>query len=513
MLIQADLGNREPTALPGAVNALSAGRCLPFSQAYRQSPGLYDEMFTARGEIRPHCAVPLQPLLEMVPGQLATLGTAAGRMLLERGVTFNLYRDGAGLERIFPFDVIPRIIDQHTWTALEAGLIQRVRALNAFLSDVYGEGHILKDGLIPRDLILESPQYRRGVVGLNPPMGVYITVAGIDLVRGDDGVFRVLEDNVRTPSGVAYALENRAMMARLMPEVMRASGIRPVENYAADLLACLTELGAENFTNPTVALLTPGPFNSAFFEHVFLSQQMGIELVEGQDLICRDHRLWMKTVHGLKRVHVLYRRIDDDFLDPVVFRPESLLGVAGLTAAVRAGNAIVANGIGTGIADDKAVYAYTPDMIRYYLCEQPLLSIVETYLLRDAEVRATILRDLDQYVIKPTGASGGNGVVIGSQASDRQLGELRTSIEQDPRGYIAQTPIKLSVHPTLVQGADGNMLLAPRHIDLRPFVLLGRTARVMSGGLTRVALREGELIVNSSQGGGSKDTWVLGPSC
>jgi uncharacterized circularly permuted ATP-grasp superfamily protein len=402
MLSQANLVNPDPTIIPGAADALSAGRRLPLSQAYCPPTELYDEMFMASGEVRAHCAAPIQPLMEMTPGQLATLGTSAERMLLQRGVTFNLYRDGAGLERIFPFDVIPRIIDQRTWAALEAGLIQRVRALNAFLADVYGEGHILKDGLIPRDLILESTQYRRGVVGFSPPMGIYITVAGIDLVRGDDGVFRVLEDNVRTPSGVAYALENRAMMARLMPEVMRASGIRPIENYAADLLACLTELGTESFTNPTVALLTPGPFNSAFFEHVFLSQQMGIELVEGQDLVCRDHKLWMKTVHGLKRVHVLYRRIDDDFLDPVVLRPESLLGVAGLTAALRAGNAIVANGIGTGIADDKAVYAYTPDMIRYYLGEQPLLPIVETYLLRDADVRATILRDLDQYVIKPT---------------------------------------------------------------------------------------------------------------
>jgi uncharacterized circularly permuted ATP-grasp superfamily protein len=332
-------------------------------------------------------------------------------------------------------------------------------------------------------------------------------------VCGDDGVFRVLEDNVRTPSGVSYALENRRITARLMPEVLRASGVRPIENYPADLLACLTELAAERFTNPTVALLTPGPFNSAFFEHVFLSQQMGVELVEGQDLVCKAHQLWMKTVHGLKRVHVLYRRIDDDYLDPVVFRPDSQLGVPGLTAALRGGNAIVANAIGTGIADDKAVYAYTPDMIRYYLGEQPLLPIVETFLLRDPEVREKILRELDQYVIKPTGASGGYGVVIGPRASDRQLAEVRTQIERDPRRYIAQVPVKLSVHPTLVPGPDDRPMLAPRHIDLRPFVLFGSSPRVLAGGLTRVALREGALIVNSSQGGGSKDTWVLGPSC
>lgn len=486
---------------------------MPLSQAYIPPTGLYDEMFAPAAEIRPHCLKPARHLLRMTHDQLSILRTEAERMLLHQGVTFNVYSEQSGVERILPFDVMPRIIDSDTWTKVEAGLIQRVKALNAFVADVYREGHILKDGLIPRDLILGSSQYRRGAVGLTPPLDVFITIAGIDLVRGDDGVFRVLEDNVRTPSGVSYALENRRVTARLMPEVLRTSGVRPIENYPADLLACLTELGAERFANPTVALLTPGPFNSAFFEHVFLSQQMGIELVEGQDLICKAHQLWMKTVHGLKRVHVLYRRIDDDFLDPVVFRPDSQLGVAGLTATLRAGNAIIANAIGTGIADDKAVYAYTPDMIRYYLGEQPLLPIVETFLLRDPEVRAQILRNLDQYVIKPTGASGGYGVVIGPRATDRQLAEVRACIESDPRNYIAQVPVKLSVHPTLVEGADGKPRLAPRHIDLRPFVLLGGSPRVLAGGLTRVALREGSLIVNSSQGGGSKDTWVLGAPC
>ncbi len=513
MLSQADLEIQKAIIVDTAADALCAGRVVPLSQAYSPPEGLYDEMFTPAAEIRPHCMGPARRLLGMTPDQLAALRTEAERLLLHQGVTFNVYGEQAGIERIFPFDVMPRIIDHDTWAKLEAGLIQRVKALNAFVADVYREGHILKDGLIPRDLILDSAQYRRGAVGLTPPMDVFITVAGIDLIRGDDGVFRVLEDNVRTPLGVSYALENRRLMARLMPEVIRTSGVRPIENYAADLLASLTELASERFSNPTVALLTPGPFNSAFFEHVFLSQQMGIELVEGQDLTCKDHKLWMKTVHGFKRVHVLYRRIDDDFLDPVVFRPDSQLGVAGLTAALRAGNAIVANGIGTGIADDKAVYAYTPDMIRYYLGEQPLLPIVETYLLRDPDVRARVLRDLDQYVIKPTGASGGYGVVIGPKATDRQLAELRQHIERDPRSYIAQPPVKLSVHPTVVEGADGRPALAPRHIDLRPFVLLGRSPRVLAGGLTRVALREGSLIVNSSQGGGSKDTWVLGTAC
>jgi uncharacterized circularly permuted ATP-grasp superfamily protein len=513
MLTQANFGIQKAAIFDPASDASVAGRIMPLSQAYSPPVGLYDEMFTPTAGIRPHCVETARRLLQMTPHQLANLRTEAERMLLCQGVTFNVYSEQAGVERIFPFDVMPRIIDSRTWTLLEAGLIQRVKALNAFVADVYKDGHILKDGLIPPDLILESAQYRRGAVGLTQPLDVFISIAGIDLVRGDDGLFRVLEDNVRTPSGVSYALQNRRITAQLMPEVLRSSGVRPIENYPADLLACLTELGAERFCNPTVALLTPGPFNSAFFEHVFLSQQMGIELVEGQDLVCKEHQLWMKTVHGLKRVHVLYRRIDDDFLDPVVFRPDSQLGVAGLSATLRAGNAIVVNAIGTGIADDKAVYAFTPDMIRYYLGEQPLLPIVETFLLRNPEVREKVLRDLDKYVIKPTGASGGYGVVIGPRATDRQLAELRTEIEREPRNYIAQLPVKLSVHPTLVEGADGAPILAPRHIDLRPFILFGAKPRVLAGGLTRVALREGALIVNSSQGGGSKDTWVIGAPC
>ncbi len=512
MLTQPDLEIQAAAILQWKSNASSAGKLVPLSQAYFPPAGFYDEMFTQSAGLRAHCS-PAGRLFEMTPDQLAKLRSEAGRMLLHQGVTFNVYTERTGSERIFPFDIIPRIIDYQTWSRLEAGLIQRVKALNAFVADVYGDGHILKDGLIARDLILESPQYRRPVVGLKPPLDVFITIAGIDLVRADDGAFRVLEDNVRTPSGVSYALENRRITARLMPEVLRTSGVCAIENYPADLLSCLTELAAERFSNPTIALLTPGPFNSAFFEHVFLSQQMGVELVEGQDLLCKEHKLWMKTVHGLKRVHVLYRRIDDDFLDPVVFRPDSQLGVAGLAAALRAGNAIVVNAIGTGIADDKAVYAYTPDMIRYYLGEQPLLPIVDTFLLRDPEVREKVLRDLDQYVIKPTGASGGYGVVIGPRATDRQLAEVRTRVERDPRSYIAQLPVKLSVHPTLVEDADGQPVIAPRHVDFRPFVLFGRSPKVLAGGLTRVALREGALIVNSSQGGGSKDTWVLGPSC
>jgi uncharacterized circularly permuted ATP-grasp superfamily protein len=500
-------------ALEHPSTALTTGTGLPISAAYRALDATYDEMFTGDGAARPGCQAVVSRLLAMDPAALFDLREKAERMLLRMGVTFNVYGESAGAERIFPFDPVPRIIDAATWRTIEAGLIQRVRALNAFVADVYGEGHILKDGLVPRDLILESSQYRRGAVGIQPPHGVFITVAGIDLVRGPEGRFHVLEDNVRTPSGVSYVIENRLVMSRLLPVLVRACRVRSVESYPADLLASLLELAPAGVSRPTVALLTPGPFNSAFFEHVFLSQQMGVELVEGRDLVCMDHKLWMKTVHGLKQIHVLYRRIDDDFLDPVVFRPDSLLGVAGLTAAMRAGSVAVANGIGTGVSDDKAVFAYTPEMIRYYLGEQPILPIVETWLLRDPEARATVLRDLDRFVIKPTGASGGYGVVIGPHASDQLLAETRERIERDPAGFIAQPMVSLSAHPTLIGKAGGSAALAPRHIDLRPFVLLGQRPRVLAGGLTRVALREGSMIVNSSQGGGSKDTWVLDEAC
>lgn len=495
------------------VSAFPAGTSMPISGAYRPRAETFDEVFAPDASVRA-CYGPLLRTMLGNPAGLAILQNTAQRMLLQMGVTFNVYQDHLGTEKIFPFDVVPRVIDAVTWKNLEAGLIQRVAALNAFVADVYGDGHILKDCIVPRDLVMECPQFRRGAVGIKPPRCVFVTVAGIDLVRGPDGAFCVLEDNVRTPSGVSYVLENRRMMARLMPEVLRACGVISVEHYPADLLASLNELSPSDVVRPTVALLTPGPHNSAFFEHVFLSQRMGIELVEGRDLVCVDHKLWMKTVHGLKQVHVLYRRIDDDFLDPVVFRPDSLLGVAGLTAAMRAGSVAVANGIGTGVADDKAIFAYTPHMIRYYLGETPILPIVDTYLMRDYEQRAMVLRDIDRYVVKPTGASGGYGVVIGPKATDQELAETRLRIEQNPAGFIAQPVVNISTHPTLVAGARGPSLeLAPRHVDLRPFVLMGAKPRVLGGGLTRVALREGSLVVNSSQGGGSKDTWVLGRPC
>jgi uncharacterized circularly permuted ATP-grasp superfamily protein len=471
---------------------------------------MFDEMMALAAQSRSGSKSVAEALLSMAPGALVELCSRAEQMFRRMGVTFNVYGSQDGTERIFPFDPIPRVIDGETWANLEAGLIQRVRALNAFLGDVYGEGHILNDGVVPRDLIRGCPQFRRAAAGIKPPFGNFITVGGIDLVRGPDGRFHVLEDNVRTPSGVSYVIENRVVMTRLMPDLVRACRLRSVAGYPADLLQCLCEMAPGGKSNPTVALLTPGIYNSAFFEHVFLSQQMGVELVEGQDLVCQDFKVYMKTVYGLRQVDVLYRRIDDDFLDPLVFRPDSALGVAGLTAALRAGNVAIANAIGTGVADDKAVYAYTPAMIRYYLGEEPILPIVETFLLRDRGVRETVLRNLDRYVVKPTGASGGYGVVIGPHADERQLDEARRQIVRDPEAFIAQPVISLSMHPTVIDDGSGTPpYLAPRHIDLRPFVLLGARPRVLPGGLTRVALREGSLIVNSSQGGGSKDTWVL----
>jgi len=495
-----------------AAIVLETSSATPIWAAYKSDEGVFDEMLDLARSERTGCQPTAKALFSMPPDWFAEISGRAQQMFRRMGVTFNVYGAADGTERIFPFDAIPRVIDADTWATLEAGLIQRVRALNMFVADVYGDGNILSDGIVPRDLVLGCPQFRRAAAGIKPPLGNFITVAGIDLVRGADGRFYVLEDNVRTPSGVSYVIENRVVMTRLMPDLMRSCRVRSVERYPADLLQCLIEQAPGGKPNPTIALLTPGPYNSAFFEHVFLSQQMGIELVEGQDLVCVDHKLYMKTVHGLHQVDILYRRIDDDFADPLVFRPDSMLGVAGLTAVLRAGNASIANGIGTGIADDKAIYAFTPAMIRYYLFEEPILPIVETYLLRDREVCEEVLANLDRYVIKPTGASGGYGVVIGPKATEEELAQVRKLIIAEPTNFIAQPVIQLSMHPTIVAAGSGSgtqTQIAPRHIDFRPFVLLGEKPRVLAGGLTRVALREGSLIVNSSQGGGSKDTWVL----
>ena len=486
------------------------GRTVPVWAAYKTDASVFDEMLDLTSQPRAGCGGVIDTMFSMAPAQFTEICARADRMFRRMGVTFNVYGAADGSERIFPFDPIPRVIDAETWAGLEAGLIQRVRALNEFLADIYGDGCIMKDGLVPRDLIFGCPQFRCGAMGIRPPLGNFVTVAGIDLIRGPDGRFFVLEDNLRTPSGVSYVIENRVVMTRLMPDLIRACRVRSVERYPADLLQSLSEIAPSGKSNPTIAILTPGPLNSAFFEHVFLSLQMGVELVEGQDLVCVDDKLYMKTVQGLRQIDVLYRRIDDEFLDPVVFRRDSLLGVAGLTAVLRSGNAAVANAIGTGVADDKAVYAYTPLMIKYYLGEDQLLPIVETHLLRDPEVRETVLRNMDRYVIKPVGESGGYGVLIGPQATEQELNETHQQIVEHPENFVAQPVINLSVHPTLVAQGEGSVRLEPRHIDFRPFVLLGAKPRVLPGGLTRVALRHGSLVVNSSQGGGSKDTWVLG---
>jgi uncharacterized circularly permuted ATP-grasp superfamily protein len=493
-----------------SVSVVEMGTQVPVWSAYPRAESAFDELVELAKSAIPGCDNIARALLSMPPSKLMELCSRAEIMFRRMGVTFNVYGEQRGVERIFPFDPIPRVITAQEWAELEAGLIQRVRALNAFLADIYAEGEIMNDRVIPRDLVLGCPQFRRAAAGIKPPLGNFVTVGGIDIVRGADGRFMVLEDNVRTPSGVSYVIENRVVMTRLMPDLMRASGVRSVERYPADLLQSLNEIAPCNKSNPTIALLTPGPFNSAFFEHVFLSQQMGIELVEGQDLVCMDHKLYMKTVHGLQQIDVLYRRVDDDFLDPLVFRPDSMLGVPGLTAVLRAGNAAIANGIGTGVADDKSIYAYTPAMIRYYLGETPILPIVETHLMRDRDEREEVLRHIEKWVIKPVGESGGYGVVIGPHASEQTLVETRARVLAKPENFIAQPVITLSVHPTMITDESGVPNLRPRHVDLRPFVLLGAKPRVLPGGLTRVALREGSLVVNSSQGGGSKDTWVLG---
>jgi uncharacterized circularly permuted ATP-grasp superfamily protein len=399
---------------------------------------------------------------------------------------------------------VPRILPASEWARLEQGLKQRVRALNAFIDDIYHEQRILRAGRIPPEQILCNPQYRPEMQGVNLPGGIYVHISGIDVVRDRDSAFCVLEDNLRVPSGVSYMLENRKMMMRLFPELFARDAIEPVEHYPEVLLENLKSVAPLGVSDPTVVLLTPGAYNSAYFEHAFLAQQMGIELVEGQDLFVRDAVLYMRTTRGPERVDVVYRRLDDDFLDPLTFRPDSTLGVPGLLTAYRAGHVTIANAIGTGVADDKSVYPYVPDMVRFYLEEEPLLANVPTWVLRRAEDRAYVLAHLEDLVVKEVHGAGGYGMLIGPAASCTQLEEFRARIRAHPERYIAQPTLALSTSPTLV--ATG---LAPRHIDLRPFVLSGREVTVVPGGLTRVALRDGSLVVNSSQGGGTKDTWVL----
>jgi uncharacterized circularly permuted ATP-grasp superfamily protein len=464
---------------------------------------LYDEMFEADGQPRAHYRALFEQLSRLSTDEFAERRRAVDAAFVSQGIGFTVYEHAEGIERIFPFDLIPRVVPHDEWDLLERGLIQRVRALDLFLHDVYHEQRILREQRIPVELVFGARHFRREMLGVNPPGGVYAHVAGIDVIRDEHGEYLVLEDNLRSPSGASYMLENRQAMKRTFADLFERCGVLGIDQYPQQLLEVLASVTPPVASAPTVVLLTPGVHNSAYFEHSFLARQMGVELVEGGDLVCHDDIVYMRTTRGLERVDVIYRRLDDDFLDPLVFREDSQLGAAGLFNAYRAGNVTLANAPGTGVADDKAVYAYVPEMIRFYLGEEPLLRNVPTYLAAREDDRAYILAHLDELVVKAVDASGGYGMLIGpsSTAAERQV--FRARIEARPREFVAQPTIALSRHPIY---ADE---LRPAHVDLRPFVLHGARISVVPGGLTRAALRPGSLVVNSSQGGGSKDTWVL----
>ncbi len=455
-----------------------------------------------------------QPMAEVdaIAARLAAIPLAelrrragvAGDELYNLGITFTVYSDKDAIDRILPFDLIPRVLSAAEWDQVERGVVQRVAALNAFLHDIYHEQKILADGVVPRALVVGNPNFRPEMIGLDVPLGTYVHVCGTDIVRDEAGRFLVLEDNARTPSGVSYVIENRHMMRRVLPELMEGLRVREVENYGMRLQQALAECAPGGVSNPQVVLLSPGIYNSAYFEHVFLAREMGVPLVEGRDLVVEDDRVWMRTTAGLAPVHAIYRRLNDDFLDPDVFRPDSTLGVRGLLRAWRLGNVAIANAVGTGVADDKAIYAYMPRIIRYYLGEEIILPNVETHICGEAEGLQYTLDNLDKLVVKPVGESGGYGLIVGPHASKEELAEFRDKLVADPANYISQPMVHLSVSPTL--GEDG---VGPRHVDLRPFAVTGAKTWVLPGGLSRVALRRGSIVVNSSQGGGSKDTWVL----
>ena len=488
----------------------------PFDPTYARAMALLDG-YTTEDEFcevfdgaiaRDHYAGLVSRLQAMDDADLSERAAVVDETFRNLGITFAVYGGDEGIERTWPMDVIPRIIAADEWRTIEAGLTQRVRALNAFLEDLYvGEQTAFRDGVIPRWLVTSASGFTRGAHGIEVAGGVRCVVSGIDLVRDAEGTFRVLEDNLRVPSGISYVLENRAAMRRAFPLVFSQYAVRPVDDYGTVLLRALRSLGPIGVSDPTVVVLTPGIYNSAYFEHTFLARSMGVELVEGRDLVVDDHKVYMHTTRGLQRVHVIYRRIDDDFLDPVAFDRTSMLGVPGLMAAVASGNVTLANAVGNGAADDKGVYPFVPAFIRHYLGEEPIIQNVDTYLLWEDDQRTEVLDRLDEVVVKPVAEAGGKGIVIGPRATGAELDRVRAEVEEDPRNFIAQEVVNLSTHPTFVEGG-----LYPRHLDLRPFVVAGEAVEVVPGGLTRVALPEGSLIVNSSQGGGSKDTWVLADS-
>ena len=495
----------------GVVRSLDKGAMRPMLDAATPSapafyrPGRsYDEMFAADGSVRAHYDALHTRMLTLSPIEMAERQRTLEQSFLLQGITFTVYGADSATERIIPTDLFPRIIPGSEWRRIEAGLTQRLRALNTFLADIYGEQKILADGVVPPDLVLGAPSYRREMLGLFVPHNAYVNVSGADLIRGEDGAFAVLEDNLRVPSGVSYMLANRDAAKRTFPGTYRTAGVQPIERYPDMLLSTLKSLAADWRPNPQVVVLTPGVYNSAYYEHAYLARLMGVPLVEGRDLVVHDNLVYMRTTEGLRRVDVIYRRVDDDFIDPLTFRRDSSLGVAGLFNAYRAGNVVIANAPGTGVADDKAVYAYVPDIIRYYFDEDAILPNVETYLCRQPAQLSHTLANLDKLVVKAVGASGGYGMLIGPHATEKERTVFAAKVRADPGNYIAQPTIQLSTAPCLVDGA-----IEPRHVDLRPFVLCGQNIVVTPGALTRVALKRGSLVVNSSQGGGSKDTWVL----
>lgn len=471
----------------------------------------YDEMFSARGEPRPQYRRLFERLLQLTSVELDQRQHAANLMFLHQGITFTVYNASEGTERIFPYDLVPRVLTSNEWATIEAGLEQRITALNLFLHDIYHRGQILADKVIPAELIYSSKHYRREMRNLPVPHNVYTAVVGTDLIRQPDGQFAVLEDNLRVPSGASYMLANRQVMKTTYPNLFRDYGVRPLDMYGQTLLESLRALAPparnQRAHDANIVLLSPGVFNSAYFEHTFLARQMGVSLVEGRDLVVHNNIVYMRNTWGLERVDVIYRRIDDDFIDPLIFRPDSTLGVPGLFNAYRAGNVTLANAVGTGVADDKAVYAYVPAIIRYYLQQDPILPNIETYLLEDGKQRAYVLEHLSELVVKAVGESGGYGMLIGPHASAAECETFRERILANPRNYIAQPTIMLSRAPCFLNGC-----VEPCHVDLRPYILYGNRVKILPGGLTRVALQRGSLVVNSSQGGGSKDTWVLSES-
>jgi uncharacterized circularly permuted ATP-grasp superfamily protein len=475
----------------------------PFTE-YRLDTA-YDEMFDATGQARPHYAELVRRLSQVSAGELQQRQAAADQAFLNLGITFTVYGTAEGTERIFPYDLLPRLVTGAEWDHVERGLAQRLVALNLFLDDLHHRAHILADGVIPRDMVYSCRHYRREMQDVDVPRRAYISVAGMDLVRLPDGQFAVLEDNLRVPSGVSYMLTNRQVIKRVFPFLFSSYDVRPVDHYGQALLATLRALAPADRSDPSIVLLTPGVYNSAYFEHTFLARQMGIELVEGRDLFVHDNVVYMRTTGGPRRVDVIYRRVDDDFIDPLAFRPDSRLGVPGLFNAYRAGSVSITNAIGTGVADDKAMYAWLPSIIKYYLHQDPILPNVETFILARRAEREHVLGRLDQMVVKAVGESGGYGMLIGPHSTAAERAAFREQVLAEPRNYIAQPTLSISRAPCFIDGR-----VEPRHVDLRPYVLFnGERVTVVPGGLTRVALRRGSLVVNSSQGGGSKDTWVL----